>query len=87
MNFKKEREEIDKIDNELLQLLHKRIEIVKVIGSSKKTVGLPVHDPVREQAMYEALAQKAQAQGVDIETVKAVWQTIIDHSKQTQSNL
>lgn len=87
MDFKNEREEIDAIDTELLQLLHKRIEIVKRIGAVKKAAGLPVYDPAREQVMLAALVEKAEACAMDKETVKAVWQIILNHSKQTQSNM
>lgn len=43
------REEIDKIDSKLLQLLNERSKLALEIGEIKKKYNLPVYDPEREK--------------------------------------
>ncbi len=47
------REEIDRIDEEILKLLTERARIAKRIGEIKKERGLEVHVPERERAIFE----------------------------------
>jgi len=43
------REEIDRVDKELLKLFEKRMDIAENIGKIKKEKGLPILDPIREK--------------------------------------
>lgn len=43
------RKQIDRIDNEMLELLRERMEVVRKIAEHKKEHKLPVFDPAREQ--------------------------------------
>lgn len=49
MELKDLRNEIDKIDQELVCLIEKRMEIVKKIGKYKKEKNLPILDQNREE--------------------------------------
>ena len=49
MNIRELREEIDRVDEELLRLLNRRARIAVEIGELKRRAGLPVLDPAREQ--------------------------------------
>jgi monofunctional chorismate mutase len=49
------REEIDRIDSELLQMLNRRAACALSIGKIKKENNLPVHVPEREQEVLERL--------------------------------
>lgn len=51
------REAIDKLDNELLQLLNKRMKVVERVGEIKKDTGAAVYRPEREKAIIERLAK------------------------------
>ena len=53
------RKEIDDINKKLLELLNRRAEIGLQIGKRKQELGLPIFDPVRENAMLEALASQS----------------------------
>ena len=48
MELKELRNKIDEIDQELVKLIEKRIEIVKEIGKYKKEHNLPILDQNRE---------------------------------------
>lgn len=49
------RDEIDKIDNEILKLLNKRMDFVKEIGHIKQTSGTSVYRPEREKEILNRL--------------------------------
>jgi chorismate mutase/prephenate dehydratase len=57
LELKKLREEIDKIDNEVVKLLNKRMEIVKKVGEVKNTSNAPIYRPEREKAIIERLTE------------------------------
>ncbi|MCK9545257.1 MAG: prephenate dehydratase [Sulfurospirillaceae bacterium] len=49
------RAQIDKIDNELIEFLNKRMELVKAIGKLKQTDGTSIYRPEREQEILDRL--------------------------------
>ena len=51
------RKEIDKIDEEILNLLNKRAELAKEIGDIKKKEGREIHVPERERKIFERLSK------------------------------
>jgi len=52
------RVEIDKIDDEIVKLLSKRMEFVKKIGDLKNSAGAPVYRPKREKDIINRLISK-----------------------------
>lgn len=52
------RERIDSIDDQLLQLLNARMEVVREVGILKQTQGSVIYRPEREAAIIERLHQK-----------------------------
>jgi chorismate mutase/prephenate dehydratase len=62
LDLKKLREEIDKIDDNVLKLLNKRMEIVKKVGEIKNSSNTPVYRPEREKEIIERLNRLSQAQ-------------------------
>lgn len=54
--LKKERQEIDKIDRELVKLFEARMNVVNKIGDKKKAAGLPTLDASREAIVLEKVA-------------------------------
>ncbi|OHE16004.1 MAG: chorismate mutase [Sulfurimonas sp. RIFOXYD2_FULL_37_8] len=53
------REAIDTIDNEILELLNRRMEIVKHVGEIKKENGGAIYRPERENAIIQRLTQNS----------------------------
>lgn len=47
------RQEIDKIDSQIVELIEKRMGISKEVGDFKKSNGLPVLDEKREEQVIE----------------------------------
>lgn len=52
------RQELDKINDQILELLSARARIVQRVGQVKKENNLPLYDPEREQAMYAKIVAK-----------------------------
>ena len=49
MELTQAREEIDRIDNEIIKLVAKRLSVAKEIGKLKKSKNLPVENKQREE--------------------------------------
>jgi chorismate mutase len=49
------REAIDAIDSSLLVAVNRRLELVRKLHEHKRTTGMPMRDPVREEAMVAQL--------------------------------
>lgn len=49
------RQQIDGLDQELVQLIEQRAQLVLQISQEKKTLGLDVHIPEREQQIVDSL--------------------------------
>ncbi|KIM04320.1 MAG: chloride transporter [Sulfurovum sp. AS07-7] len=52
------RAQIDKIDDELLELINKRMEIVHLVGELKNSSKSPIYRPEREQSILARLKEK-----------------------------
>lgn len=70
------REEIDKIDKELLELLNKRASLALKIGEIKRKKGLLFFDPVREKRVIEGIVNQNRGPFPN-ETVKALFREIL----------
>ena len=60
--LKKLRDEIDKIDDDILILLNKRMEIVKKVGELKNNTNAPIYRPEREKEIIERLTKLSKTQ-------------------------
>lgn len=59
MELKDLRDQIDNIDDELVQLFAKRMEVSAQIADYKKANGLPIYVPAREREILQDVAEKA----------------------------
>ena len=86
-NLAELRREIDKLDNELLSLLSKRMRISREIGQYKKEHNMPVLQAQR----YDEILNKRGAQAVELdldpEFIKTVLRAIHEESVQVQMKL
>ncbi|WP_290456773.1 chorismate mutase, partial [Helicobacter rodentium] len=58
MDLQRFRTEIDSIDDTILELLEKRMEIVKRIGKAKLQNNAPIYRPEREKEILDRLTSK-----------------------------
>ena len=78
------REEIDSIDDELLHLIKKRLDLTGEIGDIKKENQIEVIDSPREKAMFDALKDKCRELDLDANFVSKIWQEILKASYRSQ---
>lgn len=76
--LKQLRKKIDAVDDKILLLLSKRVQICKAIGSAKKIHGLPVLDKAREQQVYQKVREKANSLALNPIQVEAVYREIVN---------
>lgn len=81
------RGEISRLDQELIELLGRRLDLVAEIGRLKSELGRPVLDPAREARVVRRAAQTARQRGVDPELVRDVLWRVIAHARDLQDEL
>lgn len=81
------RKKIDTIDEQLLQLLEKRLTIVKQIADLKNQQNLPIRDTKREAVILDNIAVKAENLGLDPELAKRFFRTLINLSVEVEQKL
>ena len=75
-NLSQLREEIDRIDKELLNLLNRRAKLAQEVGEIKKKKGLPFYVPGREAKILSHL-EKLNTGPLPPESVRAIFREII----------
>ncbi|MBA7632988.1 Bifunctional chorismate mutase/prephenate dehydratase [subsurface metagenome] len=88
-NLKKElrelREEIDKIDDTIVELLNKRGNIVAAIGDLKDRLDMKVFQPQREKEIIDRLKNKSSI--FRDSSIEAIWKEIMSASKLIQGSI
>ena len=81
--FKELRNSIDKVDDQIFDLILKRFDYVEKIGSIKKEMNMPVDDKAREQIIIERLFEKLSTK-INFKEFKKIIDPIISISKEIQ---
>jgi len=79
------RDDIDRIDRELLQLIARRLSHSVEIGRIKVSRSIPLESPAREAELIEEAVADAQAIGLDPGYVEEVMRVVLRHSKIAQA--
>lgn len=66
------RDQIDKVDQQLVALFAQRLKLVAGVGEVKSRHGLPIYAPDREAAMLASRRAEAEAQGVPPDLIEDV---------------
>lgn len=75
------RQDIDRIDKQLLPLFIARMQCAERVAELKKQAGMPVHDPLREQVILDRVREEAGAYG---ESAAALYSAIMEISRTRQ---
>ena len=81
--IKELRNSIDKVDDQIFDLILKRFDYVEKIGSIKKKMNLSVNDKVREEIIIERLSEKLSTK-INSNDIKKIIDPIISISKDIQ---
>ena len=87
MPLRKIRKEIDKLDHDLAQLLHKRKKLVEKVAQIKKKHKLPIFDKKREGDMSKKLDKFAKKHGLRKTFLQKIWAVILKESKEAQKKI
>lgn len=82
--LKTTRQQIDKLDSQIVELLVKRFEFAKAAGRIKKAARKDLQDTCREQSLITALADKAEKKGLDPILISKLYRIIFEHSVAAQ---
>jgi chorismate mutase len=78
------REEIERIDHEIIALLARRLDLGKRTGELKRTAGMPILDPTREAAVIRRVTEEARDAGLPPEPIREVFWQIVGMSRRAQ---
>lgn len=79
------RKKIDSIDEELLTILAKRMEVVRAVGRYKKTHGLELRDEERLQALLNGQLERAASLDLSKEFVAELYELIHKYALETEA--
>ena len=72
------------MDNDIINLISSRINLVPSIIDYKKKHSLPIHQPGREQELYEKYAMLANRYDINPGLVQDIFKLIITEMRQLQ---
>ncbi|SRR5581483_588350 len=81
MNLEELRKEIDRINEQIVLLFAKRLEMVKKVAKVKQEKKLPCDDPVREAQQLMVLHELALKNGLSPSVVEEIFNLFVDYSK------
>lgn len=79
------RERIDQVDRKLVALLNERTSIVEEVGQIKKTAGMRIYEPRREDQVFENVTVNNHGP-LPHEAVKRIFERIIDEMRKIQKD-
>ena len=74
------RKEIDTLDIELIDVLSRRIDVVRKVGELKAGTDISVVQPARAQAVKNRAAEMGVSKGLDEAFVRKIYDVMIDHA-------
>ena len=87
MGLNEHRSEIERIDEQIIRLIDKRIGISKKIFEAKRVEGKPISDPEREKRVLSRAMDLATELNLDAGAVKSIFETLIMMSVNKQHEL
>ncbi|HEV2150301.1 MAG TPA: chorismate mutase [Longimicrobiaceae bacterium] len=78
------REEIGRIDREIIALVAERVRLAREVGRAKRAAGLPTLDPAREAAVVRAAGALAREAGLVDEEMRTLFWHLIGLSRRAQ---
>ena len=80
------REEIEKIDSSLIELIADRVRLAREVGTEKRAAGLPTLDPKREAAVVRKAVVVAREAGLESDDeIRQIFWLLIGLSRRAQA--
>lgn len=77
------RQNIDRLDSELLRIFNERAELALAIGELKKGLNLPVYDPAREKRIFERMTAENPGP-LDNQAIVRLFERVVDESRRLE---
>ena len=77
------RDNIDRLDSELLRIFNERAQLALEIGKIKTERGLPVYDPSREKKIFLRMTDENPGP-LDDEAIVRLFERVIDESRRLE---
>ena len=81
------RAELDKFDQELVELMGRRFEVVNKVGVLKSKHSMPTIQPIRAQAVIDRAADRAPDHGLAPYFMRAIYEAIIDYAHDLEKEI
>jgi len=81
------RNEVDNLDFRLLEILAKRVAVVRELAAYKCALGIPLCDPKREHEMAELHARWAERLDLPQQLVDELFSLVLQSSRDLQASL
>jgi len=85
MDLQQIRLKIDAIDDELVSLLEKRMDMAAKVAQYKKENNIPVYSPTREQEVLDRLSKKVSDNRIDV--ITKIYSLLFFQSRNEQENI
>jgi chorismate mutase len=87
MPLKEVRAKIDKLDNQILNLIEHRTALAKDVLEAKKAEGKPINDVEQNKIVLDRVANAATEKGLDGEQVRQIFEILIRMNIERQHEL
>jgi chorismate mutase len=87
MPLKEVRAKIEKLDNQILNLIEQRTALARDVLDAKKAVGMPINDVEQNKIVLDRVANAATERGLDGEEVKRIFEILIKMNIERQHEL
>jgi chorismate mutase / prephenate dehydrogenase len=81
------RKEIDEIDNELINMISKRINLIPQVAEIKKQNNIPRYIPERETKMLENRRDKAKSLNINPDLIEDIFKGLIKESHEIEEKI
>jgi chorismate mutase len=78
------RTEIQKIDEQLLELITRRVDVAHRIAATKRAAGLPTLDPQREAVVVRRAATFARDNGIEEEDLRDLFWSLVGLTRRAE---
>jgi len=77
------RENIDRLDSELLRIFNERASLALRIGELKKGLDLPIYDPAREKRIFTRMSAENTGP-LDDQAIVRLFERVVDESRRLE---
>ncbi len=87
MSLKEVREKIQKIDDQIIELIAQRINLAEDVLEKKKKEGMDIDDEEQREVVLNRMVEAATEHNLDAGAVKQIYEILIEMSTERQREL